>query len=232
MVPNGGIGDDPRDHLLTEQQRPDAEGWRAPAREGIRLNANSDDPLSRTLPSRRSGGFFVLSAPAHNPRFPARPERETRIPGLARERARPSARGLSEGTTAEEPGADDRANQIGFAGRRAIDRERRDCVCLIVSPRLNAAHAFRVVKAFRSFDCNRRPQGQRDAANSPGSLRRRLLWGGSQSNRHSVIARSGKRSRAVPEMLEPSSRAKRSDPGATGQRPTPPWIASSLRSSQ
>lgn len=43
-----------------------------------------------------------------------KPERETRIPGLAPKCACPKARGLSEGTR-RKPDTDDRANPEGFA---------------------------------------------------------------------------------------------------------------------
>jgi hypothetical protein len=56
--------------------------------------------------------------------FRPRPERETRIPGLARKRA-PQARGLSEGTR-RKPDTDDRANQTKGSLGGAIESAATD----------------------------------------------------------------------------------------------------------
>ena len=63
-----------------------------------------------------------------------KPERETRIPGLAPERRVPKARGLSEGTR-RKPDTDGRASPKGFAiaARRS---ERRERICLYLVCRI------------------------------------------------------------------------------------------------
>jgi hypothetical protein len=65
--------------------------------------------------AKRSGGFFVARS-LLNERFPGvTPERETRIPGLARENARAQARGACRRERGDEPDTDGRANSSEFA---------------------------------------------------------------------------------------------------------------------
>ena len=59
-----------------------------------------------------------------------KPERETRIPGLARERA-PEARGLPEGTR-RKPDTDGRANQKVRYGGAPLRAPRRNLFCNLV----------------------------------------------------------------------------------------------------
>jgi len=66
----------------------------------------------------RSGGFFVVRSRLIETSR-RKPERETRIPGLAPAGACPEARGLSEGTR-RKPDTDDRANPQGVRGSGAV----------------------------------------------------------------------------------------------------------------
>src|SRR5579871_1482970 len=94
--------------------------------------------------ARRSGGFFVARS-LLNERFPGvTPERETRIPGLARENARAQARGACRRERGDEPDTDGRANSDGVRNWRRIcaaERLQLNPVC-----RLFAAQPTLVVK--------------------------------------------------------------------------------------
>src|SRR5450755_805480 len=82
--------------------------------------------MMRTLPSQPLRRAFccpkarLIRTETSRPR----PERETRIPGLAPEKRVPKSAGLSEGTK-REPNTDDRANLKGFA-MAAHRAKRRD----------------------------------------------------------------------------------------------------------
>jgi hypothetical protein len=65
--------------------------------------------------AKRSGGFFVARSRLIEQLPGVTPERETRIPGLARENARAQARGACRRERGDEPDTDGRANSSEFA---------------------------------------------------------------------------------------------------------------------
>ena len=82
-------------------------------------------------PSRADApeGFLFSGASARSTEFSGSAGTGDPDPGArARFRARPEARGLSEGTR-RKPDTDDGANQSGFAMAVREDRERRDRIC-------------------------------------------------------------------------------------------------------
>jgi hypothetical protein len=97
-----------------------ARAWRMGA---ISLKKSEIEyPFRRTLPSKSLRRVFCFPAPFKTKASPAgKPERETRIPGLARLSARAaSSAGPVGGNEGDEPDTDGRANRKGFARRRAI----------------------------------------------------------------------------------------------------------------
>jgi hypothetical protein len=69
--------------------------------ERSRLTRDRRSRTARTLPSQRSGGFFVFRSAACSKCSGESRKRETRIPGLARKRACSQARGLTGGNEAK-----------------------------------------------------------------------------------------------------------------------------------
>ena len=88
---------------------------------------------ARYGPSRAncSGGFFVVRSKARSRTSGEKPERETRIPGLALEKRVPKRAGPVGGNEGDEPDTDDRANPEGsqIAARHSRRRGRTYLVC-------------------------------------------------------------------------------------------------------
>jgi hypothetical protein len=84
------------------------------------LDGKTDSPHHTDPPEPTAPEGFLLSEAWLIEICRRRPERETRIPGLARKRACPSARGLLEGTR-RKPDTDGRAGSRARNMRRAVD---------------------------------------------------------------------------------------------------------------
>ena len=111
---------------------------------GAILLSEIDSPLTRTLPSQQAPEGFCFLERSLFRISRRKPERETRIPGLARGRARPRARGLPEGTR-RKPDTDGRAGQQGPLWRRAVESAATEFVFQFGSPQ-RAAQRMLVVK--------------------------------------------------------------------------------------
>ncbi len=145
-----------------------------------RSRVKRNRPSTRCGPSRasRSGGFFVFRSTARRRISRRKPERETRIPGLAPERCVPKARGLSEGTR-RKLDTDDRANPEGFANAAPFARRSRihlNLVCrLAAQPTLVVKISDTSLKGKSGFD-SRLLMSRTVEAALQGPLRRGLRF--------------------------------------------------------
>jgi hypothetical protein len=101
----------------------------------------------QTLPSRRSGGFFISPASSRSKNFRLGRKRETRISGRESTRPKRGARRRERrASTSRGPPMAGRT-KYGFARRCEIHPERRDTICFAICLAACGGFVFQVVKS-------------------------------------------------------------------------------------